>query len=479
MGTVSRVKKPAGKASIKSSSGNPAEAGSRPSQAELYAMGKRLRDTCPRGSHAVWKAGSDRPDPLRLLEESNRGRLPNLIPIRYGRMVRSPFTFYRGAALNMAADLAATPATGLRVQACGDAHLVNFGGFATPERRVIFDINDLDETLPAPWEWDVKRLAASVVVACRSNGFSKGQARDAVLAGVRSYRQRMAEYSQMRVLDVWYSRIEVKDIIATLRDEQTRKRIQKRLAAARERSVAEHDFPKLAALAGEVPMIKDNPPLIYHPQKEGGEDLLTRAQVAFAEYRESMQEDRRVLLDRYELKDIAIKVVGVGSVGTFCAVMLLMASEQDPLFLQVKEARPSVLEAYAGKSIYTNHGQRVVNGYRLMQSASDIFLGWTEGKLGRHFYVRQLRDMKLAPLVELFNPVMMTQYAEICSWALARAHARSGSPAQISGYLGKCDHFDQAIATFSIAYADQSERDHEVLRKAVQAGRVEVVMESE
>ncbi|MET0167347.1 MAG: DUF2252 domain-containing protein [Vicinamibacterales bacterium] len=442
-------------------------------------MGKGLRDRCPRNSHAVWKAPDNRPDPLRLLEESNKGRVPELIPIRYGRMVRTPFTFYRGAALNMAADLAVTPTSGLRVQACGDGHLMNFGAFATPERRIILDINDLDETLPAPWEWDVKRLAASFVVACRSNGFSEACARDAVLACVRSYRERMAEYNQMRALDVWYARIDVEELLSTVNDQQARKRATKRLAAARARSVAEHDFPKLAAMAGGVPTIKDNPPLIYHTLQEGGPDLLTRARAAFGEYRASMQEDRRTLIDRYELKDIAMKVVGVGSVGTFCAVMLLMASEQDPLFLQVKEARASVLEAYAGKSIYPNHGQRVVNGYRLMQSASDIFLGWTEGKLGRHFYVRQLKDMKLAPLVDVFSPVMMTQYAEICGWALARAHARSGEPAAISGYLGKSDAFDKAVATFCIAYADQNERDHEVLKNAVQAGRVEVVMEQD
>ena len=446
---------------------------------KLSAIGKRLRDKCPRGSHAGWKAPHDRRDPLSLLEASNKGRIPELIPIRYGRMVKTPFTFYRGAALNMAADLAGMPATGLRVQACGDCHLLNFGDFATPERRVIFDVNDMDETLPAPWEWDVKRLAASVVLACRNNGFSERAALDAALACVRSYRERMAEFARMSVLDVWYSSIEVEKTLPTLRDKETRQRHQRLLTKARARSVQEHDFPKLAALAGKKPLIKDNPPLIYHPQDEGGEALLTRAREAFGAYRDSMQEDRRVLLDRFELKDIAIKVVGVGSVGTFCAVMLLMAGDRDPLFLQVKEARRSVLEPYAGKSIYPNHGQRVVNGYRLMQSASDIFLGWTKGKLGRHFYVRRLKDMKISPLVELFRPGMMTQYAEICAWTLARAHARSAEPALISGYLGKSDAFDQAIAAFAVAYADQSERDHGTLKKAVRAGRVEAVIEPE
>jgi uncharacterized protein (DUF2252 family) len=412
-----------------------------------------------------------------LLKESDKGRLSELIPIRYGRMVRTPFTFYRGAALNMAADLAVTPISGLRVQACGDCHLLNFGDFATPERRIVFDINDFDETLPAPWEWDVKRLAASFVLACRNNGFNKASAHDAVLACVRSYRQRMAEYSQMPALDVWYASIEVEKVLPTIKDKEARRRHQKMVAKARARSVLEHEFPKLAAREGSVPTIKDSPPLIYHPHERGVEELLTRAREALAGYRESMQEDRRVLIDRFELKDIAIKVVGVGSVGTFCCVTLLMASEQDPLFLQVKEARSSVLEAYAGKSIYPNHGQRVVNGIRLMQSASDIFLGWTKGKLGRHFYVRQLKDVKVGVQVELLTPGVMIQYAEICGWTLARAHARSGSPAQISGYLGKSDAFDKAVAAFSIAYADQSERDHAILKKAVRAGRVEAVME--
>ena len=451
---------------------------SRPSPAELRAMGKCLRDKCPRSSHADWKAPNDRPDLLGLLEQSNEWRIPELIPIRFGRMLRTPFTFYRGAALNMAADLARTPASGLRVQACGDCHLLNFGVYATPERRLVFDINDLDETLPAPWEWDVKRLAASVALACRNNGFSKGDTRDAVLSCVRSYRERMAEYSHMTVLDVWYASIDVEKMITTLKDKEARRRIHKRLAAARARNVLEHDFPKLAAAAGRAPTIKDNPPLIYHPTGEG-KDLLTRSRMAWAGYRESLPDDRRALFDRYELKDIAIKVVGIGSVGMYCCVMLMMASEQDPLFLQVKEARASVLEAYAGKNIYPNHGQRVVNGYHLLQSASDIFLGWVEGELGRHFYVRQLRDMKIGAQPELFSPGWMVEYAEFCGWALARAHARSSQPAQISGYLGKSDVFDKAIAAFSVAYADQTERDHAVFKKAVSSGKVEVDMEED
>jgi len=453
---------------------------SHPTLEELYALGRSLRDQCSRESHAAWQPAANRPDPIALLEESNQGRMPRLVPIRHGRMMKSPFTFYRGAALNMAADLAGTPATGIRVQACGDCHLCNFGAYATPERRIIFDINDLDETLPAPWEWDVKRLAASFVLACRDNGFSEDSARDAVLNCVRSYRERMAEYSEMHVLDVWYASIDVEDLLPRVQEDEASRRFQKRLAKARERSVLEHDFPELATTAGLAPSIKENPPLIFHNRERGHEEQFATVQRAFASYRETMQEDRRLLLDRFKLMDFALKVVGVGSVGTYCGILLLMASEHDPLFLQFKQARPSVLEAYAGKSLHANNGQRVVHGCRMMQSASDIFLGWTEGEGGRHFYIRQLKDMKLKPLVEVFTPSTMLQYAEWCGWTLAHAHARSGEPAKISGYLGKnSDKFDEAIADFSVAYADQSERDHETLMKAVRAGKLEVFIEGE
>lgn len=452
---------------------------SHPTHDELRAMGKSLREKCPRDAHAAWKAPNDRPDPLALMEEANNGRLPQLIPVRHGRMLRSPFTFYRGAALNMAVDLAATTATGIRVQACGDAHLLNFGAYATPERRVIFDVVDLDETLPAPWEWDVKRLATSFVLACRDNGFSEDIARDAALSCVRSYRERMAEYSTMRVLDVWYSSIDAEAVMASIRDEEARKRTQKRVEKARQRSVLEHEFPELAHTGGFHPEIKDNPPLIFHQHEQGREDFNAHVQSAFASYRETLQEDRRLLLDRYKFMDIAVKVVGVGSVGTLCAIILMTASEQDPLFLQVKQAGPSVLEAYAGKSLHANHGQRVVHGIRMMQSASDIFLGWTEGQAGRHFYIRQLKDMKIKPMVEVFTPSVMVDYAELCGWTLAHAHARSGEPVKISGYLGKSDIFDKAIADFAVAYADQSEQDHAVLMKAVRAGKLEVFVEEE
>lgn len=450
---------------------------SHPTHEELRALGKSLREKCPRNTHAVWKAPNDRPDPLALMEEANKGRMPQLIPVRHGRMLKSPFTFYRGAALNMAVDLAGTPTTGIRVQACGDAHLLNFGGYATPERRVLFDVVDLDETLPAPWEWDVKRLAASFVLASRDNGFSADAARDAALSCVRSYREHMAEYSTMRVLDVWYSSIDSETLKATIQDEEARRRFQKRVEKARQRTVLEHEFPELAHTGGFHPEIKDNPPLIFHMRELGQEEFNANVQRGFARYRETLQEDRRMLLDRYKFMDVAVKVVGVGSVGTLCAVMLLMASEQDPPFLQIKQAGPSVLEAYAGKSLHANHGQRVVHGIRMMQSASDIFLGWAEGEGGRHFYVRQLKDMKIKPVVEVFTPGVMLQYAEFCGWALAHAHARSGEPVKISGYLGKSDIFDKAVADFAIAYADQSEQDHEVLMRAVRANKLEVFVE--
>jgi uncharacterized protein (DUF2252 family) len=453
----------------------PAE--SRPSLAQLRAVGKSLRNKCPRSAHAVWEAPSNRQDPLRLLEQSDRGRIAGLIPIRHGRMVRTPFTFYRGAALNMAADLAGTPATGLRVQACGDCHLYNFGGYATPERRIVFDINDLDETLPAPWEWDVKRLAASFVLASRENGLSRGDANDAALSCVRSYRQRMAEYSDMTILEVWYASIDIERMISGIEDAETRRRGLRRLAASRASSMSERHFPRIVIRAGQSPTIQDNPPLIQHPRARGEDSIDVLVRESFADYRKSLSEDRRALFDRFDLADAALKVVGVGSVGTWCSVALMTAGSKDHLFLQMKEAGPSVLEAYAGKCIYPNHGQRVVNGCRLMQSASDIFLGWLKTRHGRHFYVRQLRDVKIGAPVEQFGSGKMVEYADLCGWTLARAHARSGASAQISGYLGNSDAFDTAVAAFAESYADQSERDHAIFKKAVRSGRVKAVIE--
>jgi uncharacterized protein (DUF2252 family) len=438
---------------------------SRLTAAELRAKGKKLRKKCPRSSQATWKAPPDRRDPVDLIEEANIGRLPQLVPIRHGRMMLSPFTFYRGTALNMAADLATTATTGVRVQVCGDAHLGNFRLFATPERRVIFDIQDLDETLPAPWEWDVKRLAASFVVASRNNNLTEQVAREAVLSCLRSYREHMAEFNSMNVLDVWYASLEAETLIQNFRCKHHRKHLAKRLAKVRERSAFEHDFPKLTS-GGKNPKIREHPPTIYHWRDEPVRD-------AYFSYRNTLPLYRRGLLGRFELKDFAFKVVGVGSVGTACFVVLLMAGPRDPLFLQVKQARASVLEPYAGASVFPNSGQRVIMGHRLMQSSSDIFLGWTSGRSGRQYYVRQLRDAKIKFEVDRFDAPHMIQFAEHCGATLARAHARTGEPATISGYLGKSDKFDRAIADFSIVYADQVERDYECFVKAIRQGRLE------
>ena len=454
---------------------------SHPTRAERYAMGESLRKKTPRSSHADWKPAHDRPDPVRLIEEADKGRIPQLVPLRHGRMLESPYTFYRGAALNMATDLATTPTIGMRVQACGDAHLGNFRGFATPERQINFDIHDLDETLPAPWEWDLKRLAASFVVACRDNGLGKASAEDAALACARSYREHMADFSEMRALDAWYARLDPEALFSLIKKAKERKKMkkhgEKRIAKETARSALEYDFPKLAKATGKQITLRDNPPTIYHLRENGQKEFDVAVREGFARYRDSLADDRRVILDRFEFKDIAIKVVGVGSVGTYCAVILLMAAENDPLFLQLKEARASVLEAYAGKSAYSNHGQRVVMGHRLMQSASDIFLGWTEGREGRQFYMRQLRDAKMKPMVEDFSASDLAVYAQWCGYSLARSHARSGDAAVISGYLGESDIFDKAIADFSAAYADQTERDHAALKKAAQKGRLKVLLE--
>ena len=447
------------------------------SREQHYAEGKKLRDSCPRPSHAEWTPPADRTNPIEILEASNKGRLPELIPVRYGRMIPSPFVFFRGAAAIMAADLAGTPATGIRVQACGDAHLMNFGAFATPERRVVFDLNDFDETLPAPWEWDVKRLATSFLIASRSNGFSESAARKTALCSIRSYRERMAEFAQMRTLEIWYSRLDLETILPSIKDKEAQKRFQRRVKNAEASDVRESDFPKLVTVENGEPTIRDNPPLIYHLREQATPQFEAKVADAFAGYRDSLSDERRVLLDRYQRKDLAIKVVGVGSVGTFCAVLLMMADVDDPLFLQIKEAGPSVLEPYCGKSNYTNHGQRVVNGLRLVQSASDLFLGWAEGGEGRHFYVRQLHDVKIKLLVELFTLSVMIQYAEYCGWALARAHARAGQPALIAGYLGKGGQFDEAVADFATAYARQNELDYKALVQAARQGRIEVQME--
>jgi len=445
---------------------------------ERRAEGKALRDAVPRASHGGWKPPKDRHDPIELLLKSNEGRLLDLIPIRFGRMTQSPFTFFRGSAVTMAADLASTPSSGLRVQACGDAHLLNFGAFATPERNVIFDINDLDETLPAPWEWDIKRLTASIVIAGQYLRLADSDAAKAATATVCSYREQMANYASMRALDVWYDRIDIDRLLKEVTSQEAIERAQQRVERAREKSLPEYLFPKLAEHHGAMPVIKDDPPLIFHPTVEQAPGMKTGFGIALARYRESLPEHVRVLFDRFHFRDLAIKVVGIGSVGTMCAVMLLMAADDDPIFLQVKEARASVLEPYAGKSLHENHGERVVQGQRLMQAATDIFLGWVEGENGRHFYVRQLRDMKLSMIIEDWDYALLRAYGGVCGWALARAHARSGDAAMIAGYMGSNSTFDDAVCEFAVEYADQNQRDYRAFIKAVREGRIKVANES-
>ena len=435
--------------------------------AERLRAGKALRSTVPRLAHATWSPPPDRSDPIRLLQASDRNRLPELVPIRYGRMLESPFAFLRGAAVVMASDLALTPTTSITVQACGDAHLANFGAYATPERNLVFDVNDFDETLPAPWEWDIKRLAASIIVAGRTHRFAEGACSGAASAAVRSYRERLNAFARMGYLDVWYARIDAASVMRTL-PRAVSKVAQQDFAQARKRD----NLQALATMTTVVdgrPRIKDDPPLVTHlSDPHLGDHILTIDRT----YRASLQDDRRLLLDRYAYVDSARKVVGVGSVGTRCYIVLLGGKDnRDPLFLQIKEASQSVLEPYAGRSACRNHGPRVVRGQQLMQAASDIFLGW--GWLDRtHYYLRQLRDMKGSVDMTAVTSGQLVDYAELCGWALARAHARSGDAARISGYLGTGDAIDRAITAFAQAYADQTERDHDSLVTAVKEGQV-------
>ena len=443
--------------------------------AERRAMGKALRQNTPRAAHADWRPPADRRDAIDILIESSQGRVEDLLPIRYGRMMASPFAFYRGAAAIMAYDLAHTPNTGVTVQACGDCHLLNFGGFATTERKIIFDINDFDETSIAPWEWDVKRLAASFVVAGRSNGFSQQDCNAAAWNAAQSYRQKMAEYAAMPILEVWYDSIDMVDIIENLPDKEMKRFYTKKLDAAREQSAHEKEFAKLAFASGEHPLIIDQPPLIYHANDIRDEEYRQVADSSMKDYRSTLPPERRLLLDRYSVADVAFKVVGVGSVGTFCGIVLLMSGNGDPLFLQFKQARQSVLEPYAGLSPFKHPGQRIVVGQRLMQAASDMFLGWMTGtgKYQMTFFARQLSDAKIKPVVEIMKSANLLAYAGLCGRGLARAHARSGDAVLLSAYMGKSTAFEDALASFSQAYADQNERDHAALVAAVRDGRLE------
>jgi uncharacterized protein (DUF2252 family) len=449
---------------------------------ERSARGKAARTQTPRESHAEFDP-TDRPDPIAFLEEQATTRVPELVPIRYGRMSVSAFTFYRGAALIMASDLSRTPTTGLQVQLCGDAHLSNFGMFGSPERHMVFDINDFDETSKGSWEWDVKRLAASLEIAGRDVGFSAKDRRAAVLAGVRGYREAMRSFAKMSNLEVWYAHLNMDQILPDIKAQvppDRAKLLDKALAKMRTRDSMQA-FTKLTEVVDGEPRIISQPPLIVPLRELMGEEQSRSTEDAIRgtlrSYRKTLTTDRRHLLEQFRFVELARKVVGVGSVGTRAWIVLMLGRDDaDPLFLQVKEAEASVLERFAGKSVYANHGQRVVAGQRLMQATSDIFLGWDRvtGFDGhqRDFYFRQFRDWKGSIEVQGMLPKGTAIYAGLCGWTLARAHARSGDRIAISAYLGKTDVFDRAVAEFSVAYADQNERDHGAMLEAVKTGRL-------
>src|SRR5262245_46617267 len=506
-----------------------------PSIDERKVSGEEARARTPLSSHSKWSPATDRPDPVALLEAQNLTREPDLVPVRHGRMMVSPFTFYRGAAKIMAADLAETPVAGLEAQLCGDAHLSNFGAFASPERRLLFDLNDFDETLPGPFEYDVKRMAASFTIAARNNGFAKADTRAATMASVRAYREAMAEFALMHTMEVWYASMGEDDVLASIRamvavtarqekqaakqekaakqqeaadkrakapkkqekqaaklekaDKQQEKsvkaaakRAEKTVAKARTRDSLQA-LSKLGELVDGRYRIVSQPPIVVPLRDLSASYGLSAREVEkgirdqFRAYRATLQDDRRHVLEQFQFVDAARKVVGVGSVGTRAFIVLLQGRDaQDPLFLQIKEATASVLEPYVRKSRYRQHGERVVQGQRMMQAASDIYLGWTKGlDVQRNFYWRQLRDMKGSALVEGMVPLGLTYYAHMCGWTLARAHARSGDPVALAEYLGETDAFDKSITNFAARYADQNDRDYEEFVNAVKSGRLEAV----
>ncbi|HYO20177.1 MAG TPA: DUF2252 domain-containing protein [Dermatophilaceae bacterium] len=459
------------------------------------AHGKGSRERASLSSHAAWAPAADRRDPVALLEEQNTTREPDLVPVRHGRMLVSPFTFYRGAAKIMATDLKDTPRAGLTTQLCGDAHLSNFGVFASPERELLFDLNDFDETLPGPFEYDVKRMSASFAIAARNNGFTQAQMREATLASVRAYREAMAQFAQMRTLDIWYAHLSEQELMAAIDVAVgSQKKTQKKEAAAAAKAARKSalkartrdSLQALSKLAEQVDgayRIVSLPPIVIPAREVGAsfgmsaDELQQAVHEQFRSYRATLQDDRRHLLERFEVIDVARKVVGVGSVGTRAFIVLLQGrDQQDPLFLQVKEATASVLEDHLPKSSYHQHGERVVHGQRMMQAASDIFLGWTKGvQANRFLYWRQLRDMKGSVIVESLKPFGLTFYARQCGWTLARAHARSGDPVAIAAYLGKRDEFDRSITDFSQRYADQNEVDYQAFADAVRSGRLQAI----
>ena len=476
-----RERRPSGSATRKTT---PGAAVPHLSVAERVARGKAARKDVPRASHAQFEPHSTRTDPVELLERQAKTRVPELVPIRYGRMLVSPFTFYRGAAAIMAQDLAATPRSGLTVQCCGDAHLSNFGVFASPERALVFDVNDFDETLPGPWEWDVKRLAVSMVIAARDNGFGAKEQNRVVLDTVGRYRTAMAQFAGMKNLEVWYARLDIQSVVkdfAAQFSPKAVKRTEKTLAKARTKD-SMTAFSKLTRIVDGTARIVDESPLIVPiDQLASGaarEEMFEQLHQLLRRYRSTLEFDRRVLLESFELTDFARKVVGVGSVGTRAYIGLMLGRDgQDPLFLQMKEAEASVLEEYLGPSEFSNHGERVVVGQRLMQATSDIFLGWLHTESGldgkpRDFYGRQLKDWKGSAEIQQMTPEGLATYGKLCGWTLARAHARSGDRIAIAAYLGTSDSFDRAIVEFCDAYANQNELDYRALAEAVNSGQI-------
>jgi uncharacterized protein (DUF2252 family) len=468
-----------------------------PSVEERRARGQEARGRTPVSSHTGWAPAADRPDPVGLLEEQNIARELDLVPVRHGRMLVSPFTFYRGAAKIMAADLAATPTAGLQVQLCGDAHLSNFGAFASPERELLFGLNDFDETLPGPFEYDVKRMAASFTIAGHNNGFAKGETRTATRASVAAYREAMASFATMGTMDIWYAHLDEDQLLEAVQSaaakaskskkgaqaaKQAKKTAKKAVAKAHTRDSLQA-LSKLGELVDGRYRIVSQPPIVV-PMRElaatyglPADEIERELHDQFRAYRATLRDDQRQLLERFEILDMARKVVGVGSVGTRAFIVLLQGRDQhDPLFLQVKEATRSVLEGPLPKSRYKQHGERVVYGQRMLQAASDIYLGWTKGsQANRYYYWRQLRDMKGSAEVETMAPLGLSFYARTCGWTLARAHARSGDPVAIAAYLGEDDQFDRSISDFAKRYAEQNEQDYQAFANAARSGRLEAL----
>jgi uncharacterized protein (DUF2252 family) len=441
---------------------------------ERYAEGKTLRDKTPRSKHAFWKQPAKRPSVLKMIQLSNYDRLPDLIPIRHARMSKSPFVFYRGTASLMARDLSATSSSGISVQACGDCHLMNFGGYATPERRLVMDINDFDETNQGPWEWDLKRLTTSFVLAAREKGINAKDAQEIVIKLVSSYQKGLKNFSSMELLDFWYMKFDIEQMQHKAKEPWIKQRLARDIDKAN-RQTPDRVFYKITSNNMGKYEISDQPPLIQHPANV--QEHMHIIHAFMLQYKRTLQPDRKWLFEQYKVIDVALKIVGVGSVGTRCYVVLLMNGNEEPLLIQVKEARESVLAPYIGESKYRHDGERVVQGQRLIQAASDIFLGWSTGPEGRYYYFRQLRDKKLAPQIEAFDKILLVTYAKLCGRILARAHCKTGKGATICGYIGKGEGFARAISAFAAAYADQTEKDYDDFIKAIRNGKLPIAKE--